>query len=255
MKKIRLWILALVIILAIGLVCASFLPGNSATSPKQQISAFVSQVREYIFTKAENGLTDDDTASDYRVVNDNVPQFTGDDITTESYESYGQLDYLGRCTAAMACLSEETMPKDGETRGDISAVTPSGWKQSTYEILKTQQNESGFLYNRCHLIAWCLGGENDNALNLITGTRHLNETMWHFESQIQTYIYQTGNHVMYRVTPVYSGDNPVADGVQIEAYSVEDNGYLQFNVFCYNNQSGINIDYSTGASRLDAAVS
>lgn len=178
-------------------------------------------------------------------VNSNIPFFTSEDITTEAYELYSELDELGRCTPAMACLGRELMPTTD--RGSISSVEPTGWHSVVYPNVS-----GGYLYNRCHLIGWQLTGENANRQNLITGTKFLNiEGMLPFENMLADYIKETGNHVMFRVTPVFEGNNLLCTGVLLEAYSVEDDGEgILFNVFCYNSQPGINIDYATGASSL-----
>lgn len=170
--------------------------------------------------------------------------FTEDEITTSSYEEYAPLDGLGRCGVAEACLGLDIMPI-GEERGSISSVKPSGWQSVKYDFISGK-----YLYNRCHLIGYQLAGENANELNLITGTRFLNiEGMLPFENMVSDYIKETGNHVMYRVTPVYEGVNLVANGVIMEGYSVEDSGEaINFNVYCYNAQPGVEINYSTGGS-------
>jgi len=161
--------------------------------------------------------------------------------TTVSYEYYAPLDSLGRCTRAEANLGMDLMPK--EDRGDISNVKPSGWWNKPYDFV-----DGGYLYNRSHLIAFMLAGENDNERNLITGTRYLNATgMLPYEDMVHDYIVDTNNHVLYRVTPIYDGDNLIADGVIMEAYSVEDKGEgVEFCVFVYNVQPGVIIDYLTG---------
>ncbi len=184
--------------------------------------------------------------SPYSVVNGNVPYFTEDDLTTDSYEYYSPLDSLGRCGPAMASIGQDLMPT--ESRGSISEVKPTGWHSEMYDIV-----DGGYLYNRCHLIAYELTGENANEKNLITGTRYFNVTgMLPFENMVADYIKETGNHVLYRVTPVFEGDNLVAAGVLMEAMSVEDEGEdILFNVFCYNVQPGITIDYATGESSQD----
>lgn len=178
-------------------------------------------------------------------VNQNVPGFTEEDYTTEAFEQYSPLDELGRCHAAYACVGEEIMPT--EERGAIGMVKPSGWHTVKYDFV-----DGKYLYNRCHLIAYMLSGENANTENLITGTRYLNtEGMLPYENQVADYVHNTGNHVLYRVTPLYEGDNLVASGVEIEASSVEDRGKsLSFHVYCYNVQPGITIDYATGDSAL-----
>ena len=175
---------------------------------------------------------------------DGVPSFTEEELERAregAFEDYSELDSLGRCGAALACVGEETMPT--EERGDISDVYPTGWNQEEYDFV-----DGGVLYNRCHLIAFSLAGENDNELNLITGTRYLNvEGMLPFEERILDYIEETGNHVLYRVTPVFEDDEPLARGVHMEAWSVEDDGEgVCFNVYCYNVQPGVSIDYATG---------
>ena len=180
-------------------------------------------------------------------VNNNKPYFTIEDITTEEFETYSELDSLGRCGVAFANISPYTMPD--EERGDISKVKPSGWKNVKYD---SSIVPGGYVYNRCHLIGYQLAGENDNKLNLITGTRYLNiDGMLEHENEIASYVRTTGNHVLYRVTPIYEGDNLVADGVLMEAYSVEDQGAgVQFNIYAYNVQPGIDIDYADGATWL-----
>lgn len=166
-----------------------------------------------------------------------------------AFEDYAPLDGLGRCVEACANLGRELMPT--EERGNISEVRPSGWVSVRYENVDGKS-----LYNRCHLIGWQLSGEDANEQNLITGTRYMNtEGMLPFENRVADYIRQTGNHVLYRVTPVFRGDNLVADGVQMEALSLEDGGDgICFNVFCFNAQPGIAIDYATGESHADPSV-
>lgn len=187
----------------------------------------------------------------YIVINNNTPVFTSSELTTAGYENYSALDSLGRVGTATASLGKETMPKDGEERGSISSIYPTGWEQAKYD------NISGkYLYNRCHLIGWQLSAENSNKQNLLTGTKYLNVSgMLPFENMVADYIKETNNHVAYRVTPIFKGNNLLASGVQIEAYSVEDNGDgICFNVYCYNVQPGISIDYSNGTSSLDTAA-
>lgn len=180
-------------------------------------------------------------------LNNNTPTFTAAEITTTAFEEYGALDALGRCTTVIACCGKEIMPVPGEERGSISSVKPSGWKQAEYDIIKGK-----YLYNRCHLIGWQLSAENANNRNLITGTKYLNiEGMLPFENMVADYIRETENHVMYRITPIYNGNGLLPIGVQMEAYSVEDEGEsICFNIFCYNIQPGVYINYATGESRL-----
>ncbi|MGN0400265.1 MAG: DNA/RNA non-specific endonuclease [Blautia sp.] len=181
----------------------------------------------------------------YVVLQDNVPQFSQEEITENSFEEYSGLDSLGRCGVAVASVGQDLMPT--EERGSIGQVKPTGWQSAKYDIV-----DGKYLYNRCHLIGFQLTAENANKQNLITGTRYMNvDGMLPFENMVADYVKETNHHVMYRVTPVFEGDNLVASGVQMEAYSVEDQGEgISFNVFVYNVQPGISIDYETGASRL-----
>lgn len=177
-------------------------------------------------------------------INGNIPVFDESDITEESFEVYGELDALGRCTKAFANVSRDTMPE--EEREPINEVVPTGFINKEYDFI-----ENGYVYNRCHLIGFQLTGENANERNLITGTRYMNiEGMLPIENKIADYISETGNHVLYRVTPVFEGVDLVAKGVQIEAYSVEDKGEdICLNVFVYNVQPGVFIDYLTGETK------
>ena len=180
----------------------------------------------------------------YVVVNDNEPSFSKIDLQSASFEEYSDLDNLGRCGTAFANIGRDLMPT--EKRGSIGSVKPSGWKTVKYDNV-----DGKYLYNRCHLIGYQLTAENANEKNLITGTRYMNvEGMLPFENLVADYIKETNNHVLYRVTPIYDGKNLVASGVQMEAESVEDEGEgVKFNVYVYNNQPGIVIDYATGDSR------
>lgn len=184
------------------------------------------------------------------VINGNVPFFTSDEMKEareqKYFEVYGDLDALGRCTVAYDCLGRETMPQDGEKRGDISAVHPSGWHQRKYNCVYDYT-----LMTRTHLAGWMLSAENANERNLISGTRYMNsDAMIEYERRAQYYIYNhPGKHVLYRVTPIYSGNELVARGVLMEAKSVEDNGAsLQYCVYCYNIQPGIDLNYTNGWS-------
>jgi DNA-entry nuclease len=183
--------------------------------------------------------------SPFAEVNGNVPFFTENQFTTSSYEYYSPLDSLGRCGITVACIGRDIMPTEG--RGDISSVKPTGWVQATYN--------GNYLYNRSHLIGFQLTGENANKENLITGTAYFNVTgMLAFENMVADYVKETRNHVLYRVTPVFVGKELVARGVLMEAWSVEDNGKgICFNVFIYNVQPGVEIDYATGKSHAVAA--
>lgn len=180
----------------------------------------------------------------YIALNNNEPNFDEKYFTTESFETYSDLDSLGRCGVAFANVGKDIMPT--EERGSISQVKPTAWHSVKYDCV-----DGKHLYNRCHLIGFQLTGENANEKNLITGTRYLNVVgMLPFENMVADYVKETNNHVLYRVTPVFEGDNLLAKGVQIEAESVEDNGEdILFNVFCYNNQPGIVLDYKTGESK------
>ena len=179
----------------------------------------------------------------YVVLNENMPDFTEEDLIKENFEYYSPLDYLGRCGTAFAKIGIETMPT--EERGEIGQIKPSGWKTVKYDNI-----DGKYLYNRCHLIGFQLAGENANEKNLITGTRYMNvEGMLPFENMVAEYVKKRNNHVLYRVTPIFEGENLVASGVQIEAKSIEDNGKgICFNVYVYNAQPGIIIDYSNGKS-------
>ena len=191
------------------------------------------------------------TSEPYITINNNIPTFDDEELTSKSFEKYSDLDSLGRCGMAFANLSINTMPSANEERESISAITPSGWVNKKYSMI-----DGGYLYNRCHLIGYQLSAENANEKNLITGTRYMNtEGMLPFENKIAEYIRETQNHVLYRVTPIYTRNNLVANGVQIEAKSVEDKGKgICFNVYCYNVQPGIEIDYKTGESKKSASI-
>lgn len=185
--------------------------------------------------------------SPYVYINENKPHFTEEDYTTSVFENYSELDSLGRCGVAFANICKEIMPT--EPRGEIGMVKPSGWKLAKYDIV-----DGKYLYNRCHLIGYQLAGENANEKNLITGTRYLNvQGMLPFENEVSNYIKNQkkneDKHVLYRVTPIFENTNLVASGVQMEAYSVEDNGAgVCFNVYVYNVQPGIEINYANGES-------
>lgn len=198
------------------------------SSAQVQSAATLAEVPEY-------------SGEPYVEINDNQPEFEDYELTTEAFEEYSELDELGRCGTAEACVGEETMPT--EERGNISSVKPTGWKNKDYDNV-----DGGRLYNRCHLIGFQLTGENANEKNLITGTRYMNtEGMLPFENMVADYVHETDNHVLYRVTPIFDGDDLVASGVQMEAESVEDDGAgVCFNVYVYNVQPQITINYATG---------
>lgn len=229
---------------ALILACACFMliPGCSTinyNAETEEIRFFQEIVKEDI------GEIEPYTGSPYAIVNGNVPYFTKEDISEESFERYSSLDDLGRCGTAFANIGKELMPT--EERGSIGQVKPTGWHTVKYDIV-----DGKYLYNRCHLIGYQLTAENANEKNLITGTRYMNvEGMLPFENMVADYIKETGNHVLYRVSPVYEGNNRLAQGVRMEAMSVEDGGAgIQYHVFVYNIQPGIEIDYATGESWL-----
>lgn len=207
--------------------------GLTGSSSNQGSSLSVSEVPEY-------------SGEPYVVINENQPDFSEEDMTKDSFETYSDLDSLGRCQSAYANVGQDLMPT-GE-RGNISKIKPSGWQTAKYDIV-----DGKYLYNRCHLIGYQLTAENANEKNLITGTRYMNvDGMLPFENMVADYVKETGSHVLYRVTPIFEGDNLVAKGVQMAAYSVEDKGEgVCFNVFVYNVQPGITIDYANGNSKLN----
>lgn len=234
MKPTNKLLLALIaLILALGLAftsCEIILPE-------------LPTVNDHIPSASLDSIPEFDGETPYVIINENVPFFTEEEIVSESYEKYGELDGLGRCTVCIACIGIDLMPT--EERGSIGSVKPSGWQTIKYDFVSGK-----YLYNRCHLIGYQLTGENANKQNLITGTRFLNiEGMLPFEDMIADYIKETENHVMLRVTPIFEGDNLVASGVLMEAWSVEDEGDgISFNVYAYNSQPGVVIDYATGDS-------
>ena len=181
----------------------------------------------------------------YVYINNNKPDFKDEELTTKTFEKYSNLDFLGRAGVAIANIGKDLMPT--EERESIGMIKPSGWHTIKYDIV-----DGKYLYNRCHLIGYQLTAENANERNLITGTRYMNvQGMLPFENMVAEYVRETKNHVLYRVTPIFEGENLVASGVQIEAKSVEDNGRaICFNVYVYNNQPGIKLNYSNGDSNL-----
>ncbi len=206
-------------------------PGSNAESQETPAAASISldQIPPY-------------SNQPYVVINNNQPFFEPNELTADSFQHYFDLDALGRATLAYGSIGQDLMPT--EKRGDISSVHPTGWHQQAYSFIK----DGGMVYNRSHLIAYSLAGQNANPKNLITGTRYFNATgMEPFESQVRDYVKETGNHVMYRITPMYSGNDLVARGVLMEAKSVEDQGEgIEFCIFVYNVQPGVVIDYATG---------
>ncbi len=225
----------IICILAYGYITQNLENNKESIIQKEKVKFEISTIPEY-------------SSSPYIEINNNVPFFEEEDYSTEAFEKYSQWDNLGRSGVAFANICKEIMPKEGEKRGEIGDINNlSGWEQKRYDNLIKDK----YLYNRCHLIGWQLSGENENKENLITGTRYLNtEGMLPFENRVAQYLEDNkNNHVLYRVTPIFIGNNKLASGVQIEAWSIEDNGKgICFNVYCYNVQPGIVIDYSTGKS-------
>lgn len=224
-------------IFEIVLILALFIYLGYSELNKKEIQA---PIKSY-----EKSNIPDYTNESYIYINNNEPNFSDEDKNREVFEEYSDLDDLGRCGVAFANLAYELMPT--EPRGNISYIKPSGWRISKYDWI-----EGEYLFNRCHLIAYSLAGENDNVKNLITCTRYLNATtMQNFEIEIANYIRKTRNHVLYRVTPVFEGENLIAKGVQMEAYSIEDNGKgIKFNIFAYNIEPNVEIDYLNGENHL-----
>lgn len=247
-RRAAAWVAALAAVLALSGCADVGLPtgaGSSAAVPAASVVGVVEDAT--VFNGVEIPAWDGATA---RVdLNGGEPWFDDADRSrTDAFETYSELDALGRCGVAYANVCRELMPAD--ERGEIGSVRPSGWHTVRYNDLIA----GNYLYNRCHLIGFQLAGENANERNLITGTRHLNiEGMLDLENLVDGYVDETGNHVLYRVTPVYDGDDLVARGVVMEGYSVEDAGAgVEFCVFAYNVQPGVGIDYATGESwRLD----
>ena len=234
-KKNKTWIGLLTLILAFLFIYYSDDIDNilkKSLAYDYSVSYDISEIPEY-------------SGKSFIYINNNEPTFTEKEITSYSYESYSGLDYLGRCGKATANISTDIMPTS--ERGSIGSVKPTGWHTVKYDIV-----EGKYLYNRCHLIGYQLTGENANKNNLITCTRQMNtKGMLDFEQKVANYIKETNNHVLYRVTPIFYGVNLIASGVNIEALSIEDNGSgIKFNVFIYNVQDGIEIDYKTGESKI-----
>lgn len=214
---------------------------ESTTTPSDDSQASGEDIT-FTVDWSDTAITIPAFSGDYYIeVNDYVPFFEEEDLVTYSYEYYSPLDALGRCEYAIASVGVDIMPT--EDRGSISSVYPTGWEQNQYDFV-----DATYIYNRCHIIGFQLTGENANKLNLITGTRAMNvEGMLPFENMVADYVQETENHVIYRVTPIFEGDDLLCIGVLMEAISVEDDGEgVQFNVFCYNAQLGVTFDYATG---------
>ncbi len=237
-KKQNIWQLVISVVIAICIILSGYINKSieSATThienadSKEKVIFDLTTVPEY-------------STVPYIEINNNIPYFSEEDYTTEPFEKYSDLDEYGRCGVAFVNVCKEIMPPSGDERGNISSIIPTGWKQKKYD--------GEYFYNRCHLIAHQLSDEDANKYNLVTGTRYLNvDGMLQFENKVAEYINKNiSNHVLYRVTPIFEADNLLASGVQMEACSVEDKGQgIQFNVYCYNVQPGIVIDYLTGES-------
>ena len=245
-KKQNIWNSVITILIIIFITILGYINQNIDNSNKKTNTENTIQ--------SENTIIDLSTIPEYTKapyveINNNIPYFTKEDYTTKPFENYSEWDELGRSGVAYANICKEIMPT--EERGEIGNIKDlSGWVQKRYDNLIKDK----YLYNRCHLIGWQLAGENSNKQNLITGTRYLNtEGMLPFENQVAEYIDKNEkNHVLYRVTPIFKENNLLASGVQMESWSVEDNGQgVHFNVFCYNVQPGITIDYATGESHIE----
>lgn len=221
--------------------------GGAQTPPEMTEPVLDNESTETVFALSEVPAYNGEP---YVAINGNTPYFTDDDLTTTSFETYSPLDDLGRCGVTYACVGQDIMPT--EERGSIGQVKPTGWHTVKYDCV-----DGKYLYNRCHLIGFQLTGENANEENLITGTRYLNiEGMLPFENMVADYVQETNNHVLYRVTPIFEGENLLASGVLMEGYSVEDEGAeICFCVYAYNVQPSVTINYATGDSALDGASS
>lgn len=240
--KVKKRLLCLLAVLAILINCCSCSPAIDVNTE------VVDDVKTDSDVLHEDRLAEapDYTGELSTVVNNNRPYFNADDLTAESFEKYSDLDYLGRVGTAYANICKELMPT--EERGSIGMVKPAGWHTVKYDWV-----DGKYLYNRCHLIAFCLAGENANEKNLTTGTRSFNLEMLKYEERVLNYVRSTSHHVLYRVTPVYTGENLLCDGVLMEAKSVEDDE-IEFCVFVHNQESGVEIDHRTGESKADGTV-
>lgn len=243
-REQKKWIKFLISIIILVLFAAIEYYGIDVVNNKENLFLSYLPTQELSFNLDE--IPEFDGKTPFVRINNNVPNFEEKYYNTESFEKYSELDSLGRCGVAFANVSKETMPT--EKRGEIGMVKPSGWQISKYDFI-----DGKYLYNRCHLIGYQLTAENANEKNLITGTRYLNVTgMLPFENEVAEYIKKTNNHVLYRVTPIFEGTNLVASGLQMEAESVEDRGEgVRYNVYVYNNQPNVEIDYDTGKNRLN----
>ena len=247
--------LATVLLLAVALSgCQPAQAYEQASTAKIETAAMPSQETSIVSPDTEDkeeftlAMVPEYSGNAYADINDDIPFFSEDELTAETFQEYWPLDELGRCSGAFACIGPESLPT--EPRENISMIEPTGWHSVQYEGI-----DRGYLYNRCHLIGYQLTGQSANEKNLITGTRYMNvEGMLPFENSVEMYVEGTGNHVLYRVRPYYQGDDLVAAGVLMEAKSIED-PLVQFCAFCYNVQPGIEIDYATGDSRVKETAS
>ncbi len=262
-KKNALWLIALLLALCLAFVGCDIadIGGNDNDDFEQGGEAEIENTNKPDTSPSNTGAQRPAEAAlgvpkysnkPYFELNGNQPKFTDEEIVSEAYEFYSELDSLGRCGYAMSCVGLETMPTE-DREGSLSSVTPSGWMNKKYS---SDIVEGGYIYNRAHLIGWQLTAETTNKKNLITGTRYMNvKGMLPFENMVADYIKETENHVMYRITPIYDKNDLVACGVIMEAYSVEDKGDgICFNVYIYNVQPQITIDYSTGNSWLSTFI-
>lgn len=247
MKLKKTLSLLLVLVLAISMLCGCQIETVNGVLdeilPTQETISTSNEISNNTETKL---LASEYDGEPFAVINNNIPFFSEEDKkSTVAFETYSELDDLGRCGVAYANICKELMPT--EKRESLSSVTPSGWKNKKYDFV-----DGGWVYNRAHIIGFQLAGEQANELNLITGTRYFNvDGMLTFENMVADYVKEDGGHVLYRVTPVYEGNNLVAEGVIMEGWSVEDSGEsICFNVFCYNVQPGVEIDYKTGDNWL-----
>lgn len=258
MKK---FLISLILVLSFVITGCSCSSDSSNATSKLNTSEYASKALENNVSKQDAARDEKKNVIDlssipaysgrpYVEINGNEPMFSAEDkINTGAFEIYSNLDNLGRCGVAYANICKELMPT--EKRGEIGQIRPSGWHTANYHELI----DGNYLYNRCHLIGYQLAGENANEKNLITGTRYLNvEGMLPFENKVDDYVERTNNHVLYRVTPIFEGNNLVASGVLMEAYSVEDSGSgVKFCIYCYNVQPGIDINYANGESQVSAS--
>lgn len=240
-RSCRLFSLWLVLFACLSMGCGTFAAASFSFPVPSAVSSSAASAFSWADVPAYDGHP-------FAVMNGNIPYFQVPSISPVAYESYGDLDELGRCTAAMAVLGQETMPEKGEERTSLYDVKPTGWTKGTCDV-----DEACVNWRRCHLIGWQLSAENANPENLITGTEYMDhQGMLGFEDEVADYIHETNNHVAYRVTPVFEGDELIARGVLMEGWSIEDQGKgICFCVFCYNVSPGVDIDFYSGRTEYD----